>query len=396
MDFIDHLKQLSQKIERSQADVITEEATKAAFVMPFIHALGYDVFNPLEVIPEFTADHGIKKGEKVDFAIKKDGSIAMLIECKCCDARLDTRHASQLYRYFTVTDAKIGILTNGIVYQVFTDLDKPNTMDERPFLEFDLLNLNEALVPEIKRLAKLQFNIDETMNAAVALKYTQGIRRVIEQEFSEPSDDLIRLLAKNVYSGKRMGAQQIEEFSPIVKRAIQQYVSDRISSRITAALQDNEEERPETHEDPVSIEETGKPAVETTTEEQEAYAIVKAIVRRVIDPERIASRDTLSYFGVLLDDNNRKPICRLHFNRSQKYLGLFDQEKNEDRVAIATIDDIYDYADRLCETIQFYEGEEIADEGEATSGDAPAVEGSDDVPVQSIESVSENGAGTET
>lgn len=365
MDFIDHLKNLGQKIERSRVNVATEEATKSAFVMPFIHALGYDVFDPLEVIPEFTADHGIKRGEKVDYAIQKNGSIVMLIECKCCTSNLDVKHASQLYRYFGVTDAKIGILTNGISYQVFTDLERPNTMDEQPFLTFDLLDLNEALVPEIKRLTKTHFDIQETMSAAVTLKYTQGIRRIIEKEFSDPSDDFVKHLAKEVYPGKRMGAQQIEEFAPIVKRAIQQYITDKVNARIVAALSDNQEaskEKEEAAEQAEPEEATEKRDVDTTEEERQGYAIVKAILRKVVDPERIAMRDTKSYCGVLLDDNNRKPICRLHFNRDQKYIGLFDQEKQEERITLQSVDDIYDYESRLIETLAFYDDSVDGDE----------------------------------
>lgn len=359
MDFIEKLKELGRTIDQIKDDVATEEATKNAFVMPFITALGYNVFNPLEVVPEFNADHGVKTKEKVDYAIRKDGSIVMLIECKCCDAKLDVNHASQLYRYFGVTDAKIAILTNGIVYEVYTDLEKTNTMDRQPFLTFDLSDLNEALVPEIKRLSKSNFDLDETMNAAVTLKYTHGIRSIIEREFSEPSDEFVKHLAREVYPGKRMGSQQIEEFTPIVKRAIQQHISDKINARIAAALSDNSEStekeaEPEETEQ-VEAEEPAIPDVETTEDEHQGFAVVKAILRKVIEPERIAMRDTKSYCGVLLDDNNRKPICRLHFNRDQKYIGLFDAEKNEDRVAIESVDDIYEYEGRLVETLEFYE-----------------------------------------
>ena len=92
----------------------------------------------------------------------------------------------------------------------------------------------------------------------------------------------------------------------------------------------------------------------TTLEELEGYHIVRAVVRSVVDAKRIVQRDTQSYFGILLDDNNRKPICRLHFNRSQKYLGIFDEEKNETRHAISSIDEIYEYADQLKRTVGYY------------------------------------------
>lgn len=133
------LASLAKKIERNSKIIETEEATKNAFVMPFLNnVLGYDVFDPSEVIPEFTADTGTKKGEKVDYAIIKDGEVQVLIECKKLGEPLSLKHASQLYRYFSVTNARIAILTNGVIYQFFTDLDAPNKMDEKPFLELDL------------------------------------------------------------------------------------------------------------------------------------------------------------------------------------------------------------------------------------------------------------------
>lgn len=116
MGFEDSLNKLSTTIKQQKNNVTTEEATKNAFILPFLDILGYNIFNPTEVVPEFVADIGIKKGEKVDYAIMEDGDPILLIECKSCDKNLDKAHASQLYRYFSVTPARFGILTNGIQY----------------------------------------------------------------------------------------------------------------------------------------------------------------------------------------------------------------------------------------------------------------------------------------
>ena len=114
MSFEERLASLAAKIRQQKDAIQTEEATKNAFVMPFIQTvLGYDVFNPLEVIPEFISDVGTKKGEKVDYAIIKDGQIQILIEAKKIGEPLNINHASQLFRYFHVTTARISILTNG-------------------------------------------------------------------------------------------------------------------------------------------------------------------------------------------------------------------------------------------------------------------------------------------
>ena len=99
------------------------------------------------------------------------------------------------------------------------------------------------------------------------------------------------------------------------------------------------------------VEEVDDDGIETTQ-------IVKAILRKDVDASRVVLRDVKSYCGILLDDNNRKPICRLRFNRSQKYLGLMDKEKNEERIAIEKMDDIYDYADKLREIVAYYDSDE--------------------------------------
>lgn len=361
MDFIDQLQALASKIQKSRDFIHTEEATKNAYVLPFIHALGYDVFNPIEVVPEFTADVGIKKGEKVDYAIFQDGKPIILFECKKCGGRLDFSCASQLYRYFSVTEARIGILTDGVIYQFYTDLEEPNKMDAKPFMEIDLLDIHEVLIPELKKLTKSAFNLEATLNAATELKYTKEIRRVLAEEFANPSDELVRHLMTGVYSG-RVTQKVREQFADLVKRALTQFINERINERIKSALtpegvqQGSEHANPETSQMQSAAQAADHDEdLVTSEEEREGYYIVKSILREVVDVDRIAARDTMSYFGILLDDNNRKPICRLHFNRQQrKYLGLFDAEKKEERVPIDSLNDIYKYSDRLKEAVMFY------------------------------------------
>ena len=116
MDLATKLLELEKRTAQHRELLLTEEAAKTALVMPFLQALGYDVFNPAEVVPEFTADVGIKKGEKVDYALCIDGRVNILIECKPSTIDLDLKHASQLYRYFSTTDARVAVLTNGVVY----------------------------------------------------------------------------------------------------------------------------------------------------------------------------------------------------------------------------------------------------------------------------------------
>ena len=321
MDFVDKLNEISGRIQKMMEHIQTEEATKNALVMPFISALGYDVFNPTEVIPEFTADIGTKKGEKVDYAIKKDDKIVMLIECKACGSNLDDQHASQLYRYFTVSDSRFGILTNGVIYRFYSDIEEPNKMDTRPFFIFNLLEFEDHQVEELKKFTKSSFDLENILATASELKYTGAIRRIFSEQIANPTSDFVRFFASQVYSG-RITQQVSDSFSKIVKEALNQFIREKVNDRLKSALQ-AESSSVTTTDDQLEKEDEIKPkGVITTEEEVEGYNIVKAISREVVNVRRVAVRDTKSYCGILLDDNNRKPICRLHFNSSQKYLGL--------------------------------------------------------------------------
>ena len=361
MDFSDKIRELATRIPKQRELISTEEATKNAFVMPFISALGYDVFDPSEVTPELVADVGLKKGEKVDYAILKDGQPIMIFECKWHGYDLNKAHASQLFRYFSVTHARFAVLTNGVVYRFFTDLEAQNKMDSKYFFEFDLLNYSERALNELKKFTKFSYDLDNILTTASELKYTSSIKQIVSEQWSEPSDDFIRFFVSQVYSG-RFTKSVRDEFVEIVKKALQQFLNERINQRLESALakeqvvQDPEEE-PDTHMDNADseiVKEIEGPKVVTTDEEKEAYFIVKSILRTVVDANRVVMRDVQSYCGILLDDNNRKPICRLHFNSSQKQLGLFDKNKNEERVSIEQLDEIYKYSERLKETINYY------------------------------------------
>jgi predicted type IV restriction endonuclease len=350
MDFIDQLKALAGKVPALCDMLQTEEATKNALVLPFIRALGYDIFDPFEVIPEFIADVGIKKGEKVDYAIKKDDRVIMLFECKHCGGDLNIKHASQLFRYFAVTDARVGVLTNGVVYRFFTDLEAPNKMDEKPFLEVNMLDLNDAIVNELKKLTKQSFNIDQLISTAGELKYMREIKKLLAEQMENPSDEFVRFCASKVFDGPLTPSRR-EYFAGITKRSFQQFVVDCINNRLKSAMTT-------TGTLDVEGEDAGdESAVVTSEEELEGFYIIKSMLRTLVDPNRIVHRDTQSYMGILLDDNNRKPIARLHFNRAQKYLGIFDENRKERRVPIQSLDEIYQHAEELRRVFAFYERE---------------------------------------
>lgn len=354
MDFIDRIQEISSRIPKQIEHIHTEEATKNAFVMPFINALGYNVFDPTEVVPEFTADVGTKKGEKVDYAIMRDGKPIVLFECKWVGADLNLAHASQLIRYFTFTEARFGVLTNGIMYHFYTDLEKPNKMDEKPFLEFDLRNVTEATVNELKKFTKPKFDLEDILATASELKYTREIRRLMGQEWTTPSEEFVRYFAKRVYNGILTPPVK-ERFTVFVTQAAKQFTSELVSERLKSALSQDQPPLPEEVAPTAASEEQGQEKeIHTTQEELEAYFAIKTLLREVVDTKRVTIRDTLSYCGILLDDNNRRPICRLRFNRIQKQLGIIGLDKKETRVPIDSVDDVYKHTDAIRAIAQSY------------------------------------------
>lgn len=352
MDFIDKVSELSARIPKQIELIQTEEATKHALVMPFISALGYNVFDPTEVTPELCADIGTKKGEKVDYAILKDSKPIILMECKAVNSDLNKAHASQLYRYFSVTDARFGVLTNGIAYWFYTDLEAPNKMDSKPFFEFNMLDVREQDVEELKKFTKSAFDLDGIMTTASELKYTKEIKRILTEQAQEPSEEFVRFFASQVYTG-RMTQTVREQFTEMTRRAFRQFINDRIQERLKTALAT--ETTQVVTEEVKPAEEENTQRIVTTPEEWEGYYIIKSILRECVAPERVTLRDQQTYCGILFDDNNRKPLVRLWFNNSQKYIGLFDSaDRKETKVPIAKLDDLYQLAERIKATAALY------------------------------------------
>jgi hypothetical protein len=354
MDFKDNIKQLADRVVKLRDSILTEEATKNAFIMPFINTLGYDVFNPLEVVPEMTCDIAMKKGEKIDYAIMKDGEPIILIECKHWAQDLNL-HDNQLIRYFNVSKAKFGVLTNGIIYRFYTDLIEPNKMDEKPFLEVNITELRDSQIEELKKFHKSYFNVENVLSSASELKYMGELKSIIAKEFFSPSSEFVKYLSKQVYDGV-ITAKLLDQFTELTKKSISSYINELISDRLKSALKTETVEEAKNEEiDNKALEEDGNKII-TTEEEIESYFIVKSILRQAVDVSRVVYRDAQTYFAILLDDNNRKPICRMYFNAiSKKYIATFDENKKETKHEITSLNDIYNYSEYLINTISFYD-----------------------------------------
>ncbi|MDC1105120.1 type I restriction enzyme HsdR N-terminal domain-containing protein [Prolixibacteraceae bacterium] len=351
---------LAERIASLKDRIETEEATKNAFVMPFLQALGYDVFNPLEVIPEFIADQSTKKGEKVDYCILKEDDPIMIIECKNWKENLNL-HNTQLERYFAFTKAKFGILTNGIEYYFYTDLEEVNKMDTIPFLKINFENLKDQDFTHLNKFHKSEFNVEQIFDSASELKYLNAIKAYFEHELNTPSADFVRFFTKQVYQGK-ITEKVAHQFTSIVKKAINTKINETINQRLNSALNtQNIEQKEEVNAqenlspDEIIIDQDNEKGTVTTQEEIDGYHAIVDILNGIVDEEHIAYRDTKSYFGVLFDDNNRQPICRLYLNnRSKKYIGIFDEDKNEEKYQISKIAHIYKYSKEIIKAAEKY------------------------------------------
>lgn len=231
MDFVEELRNLSIKIKEQKNVIRSEEATKNACVMPFIKLLGYDVSDLTEVVPEFTADFGTKQGEKVDYAVFKDGEVIMIIECKKFGTDLSDDHTAQLYRYFSVTHPPVAVLTDGALYRFYTDLEKSNVMDVKPFFEFNLLDIQESLIDELKRFTKSAFDLNAIHRVAIDLKYTKEIKQILAKQLETPSQEFVQFFLSSVYSGTRKQIV-VQQFPSVVKRAMNEFLRDQIDQRL--------------------------------------------------------------------------------------------------------------------------------------------------------------------
>ena len=349
MGFNEDLKQLAERVQTLKNNISTEEATKMSMVIPFFQLLGYDVFNPGEFCPEYVADVGVKKGEKVDYAVIINGNPEILIECKWCGETL-SKHGSQLFRYFGTSSAKFGILTNGLIYQFFTDLDEANKMDLTPFLEINMEELKDVQINELKKFSKDNFDKDNILSTASDLKYSTLIKNLLSKDLENPSDDFIRyILSSEIYDGQK-NQKVIDKFKFIVKKSFTDFINDIVNQKILSAL------TPETTKEleEVVVEEETKSKIVTTAEEMDAFYIIRGLLVGNVPIEDIVHRDTESYFGILYKNNNRNPICRLKLDGKKMQILIPNENKDFERIYLDSLNDIYNYKDKLIDVAKRY------------------------------------------
>lgn len=363
MDFKDNILQISERIKKQKEAVLTEEATKTAFIMPMINALGYDIFNPLEVVPEMDCDIA-KKGDKIDYAIMKDGEPILLIECKHWAQKLDL-HSTQLAKYYVASNARFGVLTNGIEYRFYADLDKANIMDENPFLVINLLDLSDIDVQQMKKFHKSYYNESDILSTAQELQITIQIKDILTKNFQEPGDEFTRFFVKSLNEWKST-SKLIEQYKPIVKKSIAAVINEIIADRLNVAIKHEEQSsemqlqckneipqsKQEQKQDGIVFEDKENGVV-TTQEEIDAYNIIRCILRSKFKAESITFKDFKSYFAIGYMNSSYWWGCRLSFGSRKKNI-FFPNEgyKSQERIEIETIDDLFKYADKLIQSFE--------------------------------------------
>jgi len=353
LDFSQRIQDVANRSRQASQIALTEEATKTSVVLPFLRALGFDVFSLDEVVPEFIADVGIKKGEKIDFALKIGGKPAILVEVKPISMSLGNAQYSQLFRYFSTVEARLAILINGREIWFFSDIDEKNRMDKKPFFVFDLQNYDERQVAELARFQKSNFDIENILEAASNLKYVKAAAAEFSKQLASPDDEFVRFIGRQIYDGT-MTKAAVEMLRPAIQSALDEVIRNRIQERLNVTF-GKDAHTQEASEKVASLEHPEGSDIVTTPDEIQAFMIVRAIGSKIAPVGRITMRDAKSWCSIFMDDNNRKPICRLYFNgKSSKSIGIFGSDKSETKFQIDDLSEIFKYSEAIEDTVRGY------------------------------------------
>lgn len=339
MDFKEQINELGHKVKNHKnAEKTNEEATKHGFILPFITKLGYDIYNIKEIKPEYTADvgDGIKQGERVDYAILKDGEPILLIECKDINTELNKKHIDQLYRYFNTTKAKFSILTNGKTYNFYSDIDEINKMDKEPFFSFDVDTINDEQISILQNFCKEEFDCKKILKIAKELKYKRKIEITVKDELAKPSNELLEFFIRKAYN-RRLTEKTLKEynFHELTKNSIKNFIGKKENEKnLNNEIENNK--------------------IYTTEDERIALYIVKAILCEKISADKINLRDRESYCNILYDDNAKKWICRLRLSENRKILSFPTNDKSEEKIEISDISELYKYKNKILQSALIY------------------------------------------
>jgi hypothetical protein len=325
MAFQDDLATHIERIRSRMPHVQGEEATKQALVVPLLQVLGYDVFDPREVRPEYVADFAVKKAgqfEKIDYTICVGGLPVIFVECKALGAALED-HSGQLSRYFNSTPSvRVAWITDGVRFRVFTDLHQPNIMDVQPWLSIDLLSIKPAEIDALRRFRKADFSPSDISALAEEMVYYSAILAFVSSQLREPTDAFVRFVAGEIPAVGRVTAKVVERLTPILRKALQSAIVDQVARSLDRSAEPIAEPEPppapakpqpaKGAADATTTSSTSEPktGIVTTPEELEANRLIVTWIRETNANAPVGYRDSKSYLTIH-QDNVRKWFVRL-------------------------------------------------------------------------------------
>jgi hypothetical protein len=288
-----------------------EAQTRFTLVELILEVLGYSRLD--DMVTEVSAGFG-EKNDRADiglFVSNKKATLKpeIIVECKKYGKKLTDKEASQLNNYFINTpSAKIAILTNGMDWKVYAaDINsKESTLHPMPFMEMSLEDIDDEVVENLTRLKRDVINIKELQEEAAEFFFMGRFGGAFFEEFLNPSDEMI----KAVYS--RMGGNRLTDS---IKGKIKGLINSQSLREVAERMTIEESKR------------NGNMVI-TTAEELKMYHAIKAILlqRKEIKSDRISYRDQKNSFLILVDDNQKKQICRIVFTQNKQRIEINGKE----------------------------------------------------------------------
>ena len=376
----DEIKALAERIPGLRPMLDDEAKTKQFLILPLIRALGYDDANPAEVVPEFVVDYDTSASWKIDYALMSNREPLVVIECKRLSNQLEENEVNQLGRYFPNArraGAQIAILTNGVIYKFFADKpNQQNIMDAKPFWTTNLESLRNNDLLQLRNFTKDNFNAENAVASASKFRHITEMKIALARQLTEPEDGFVEWMVRQTGQtyDRRVTSSRREEIRDLARTAFHEFVKDHVNDAVDDTLLEIRERAaqgiaPITEEqdallqadsgDDVGDSGHADDKIITTEQELQAFDVVKGIAQEVVRAERVFMRDYRNYSAIMLDDNRRRPLCRLRLEGRQMQIGLFDGSRVgghlvEQQHNIESLNDIYNHADQIRETVRRY------------------------------------------
>jgi predicted type IV restriction endonuclease len=292
VDFKTSLQALARKSAKASERCVNEESTKMFLVVPFLAFLGYDTLNPDEVYPEHHADFSDKYKNRVDYAILRGGEPVVAVECKTCGYPIaDDR--GQLRSYFNAAKTiKLGVLTDGMVWEFYADSDEPNMMDSKPFLTFSLFDVKDGKVDDtalaaLQALGKEAFE-PENIGAEARKKHlANSVLHFLRDNYRSPSEEFTKIVLSGAGIG-RFSSKKMEEYRRIVKDSMVSFINEEIIHRLEITER-KREEKAEPQPTAMAMEVAADDGIITTQEELAFFDFVKRRLAFLVNDEALYS-----------------------------------------------------------------------------------------------------------